>query len=456
MPATLTKDFREEILDLLDQKNQSGLTTVVDEMTSKELVHLMGHLSLDQQTGLLKLLAPFNAAEIVEELPESQAVEIFEEMDSADAAAILHEMDSDDQADLIQEMHDKEAEAILDVMDPQEADDVRDLMKYDYDTAGGLMMKEYISYYNYQTVAEVTEDFKSNRKIYANYDLKYVFVMDKDGVLKGVLQMQDLLLTSPTNQLSQILIRDVHHVDHHTSLDDLTVFFDDYNLFGVPVVNDDKKMIGVLLRRDVLEAETERVTIEHLESQGIVGGDELRTMPVWLRAKRRLSWLSVNVLLNILAASVIAYHQDVLSSVIALAVFLPIISDMSGCSGNQAVAVSMRELSLGAVRPSEVLRVWWQEVSVGLINGSVLGILIAVAAWLWKGNVYLGLVAGGALMINTVVAVSIGGCIPLLLKGRDIDPALASGPILTTITDMFGFFLALTFASMMMSHIVGL
>jgi magnesium transporter len=134
--------------------------------------------------------------------------------------------------------------------------------------------------------------------------------------------------------------------------------------------------------------------------------------------------------------------------VIALAVFLPIISDMSGCSGNQAVAVSLRELSLGVVRPFEMLRVWTQEVSVGLINGLVLGSLIGLAAWLWQGNVYLGLVVGAALAINTIVAVSLGGVIPLFLKKMNVDPALASGPILTTVTDMFGFFLALTFAGM--------
>jgi magnesium transporter len=210
------------------------------------------------------------------------------------------------------------------------------------------------------------------------------------------------------------------------------------------------------LRKDILGAQTERVTQEHLETQGIVGGDELRTMPVLLRARRRLSWLSVNILLNIVAASVIAFNQDVLSSVIAMAVFLPIISDMSGCSGNQAVAVSMRELSIGAVTPGEVFRVLRQEISVGLINGLMLGLLIGLAAFMWKGNIYLGLVVGSALTINTIFAVSIGGTVPLILKGFKIDPALASGPILTTITDMLGFFLALTFAATAMSHLTGL
>jgi magnesium transporter len=263
--------------------------------------------------------------------------------------------------------------------------------------------------------------------------------------------MQSLLMAAPHATLSSIALKNILTCYEHTSLDELGDFFDTYDFYGVPVVSADGQMLGVVLRKNVLEAYAEQVSIEHMESQGIVGGEELRTMPLLLRSRRRLSWLVVNILLNILAASVIAFHQDTLSSVIALAVFLPIISDMSGCSGFQAVAVTMRELSLGTVRTSELMRVWLKEVSVGLINGLVLGALIGVAAWLWKGSIYLGFVVGGALAINTVLAVSLGGIIPLLLKRFGADPALASGPILTTVTDMMGFFLALTFASIMLN-----
>jgi magnesium transporter len=171
-------------------------------------------------------------------------------------------------------------------------------------------------------------------------------------------------------------------------------------------------------------------------------------MPVRTRAQRRLSWLSINIVLNIIAASVIAFYQDTLSAVIALAVFLPIVSDMSGCSGNQAVAVSLRELTLGIVDPEDVWRVWLQEVSVGILNGIALGVLLAAAAWAWNGNVWLGAVIGSALCLNTILAVSLGGTVPLLLKRFRIDPAVASGPVLTTITDMCGFFLVLTFATL--------
>jgi magnesium transporter len=453
---TATSNFRKKIVHLMEQNDKAALAQVLDNLPSKEVVHLIGHLSRHDQMQLFTILTPEDAAEVMEDIPDAQAVGIIEDMLVEDAAAILNEMESDDQTDILMELDDDDAEAILDKMEPDEAASVRKLLSYEYDTAGGMMHTEYFSYFENQTIKEITEDLRRYADEYQHYQLKYIFVTDKNQTLKGVLQMQDLLLGQVQDVLSEILIKDVLSVNHLAPLDELIGTFQKHELIGIPVVDDEKKLVGILLRRDILEAQTERATQEHLESQGIVGGDELRTMPVLLRARRRLSWLSVNIILNIIAASVIAYHQDILSSVIAMAVFLPIISDMSGCSGNQAVAVSMRELSIGAVTPGEVFRVLRQELSVGVINGMVLGFLIGLAAYLWKGNVYLGLVVGAALTLNTLLAVSIGGTVPLILKGFNIDPALASGPILTTITDMIGFFLALTFAAMALSHLSGM
>jgi magnesium transporter len=173
------------------------------------------------------------------------------------------------------------------------------------------------------------------------------------------------------------------------------------------------------------------------------------------RSRRRLSWLTINIGLNIVSASIIVMFQDTLQAAIAIAVFLPMISDMSGCSGNQAVAVSMRELTLGIIRPRDAMRVWAKEGGLGLINGLVLGALLAAVAILWKGNPYLGLVVGAALAGNTVVAVSVGGIVPLLIKAIRLDPAMVSGPILTTITDMCGFFFTLGLAALLLPKLTG-
>ena len=170
-------------------------------------------------------------------------------------------------------------------------------------------------------------------------------------------------------------------------------------------------------------------------------------MPIPLRSAKRLSWLSINILLNFMAASVIIIYQDTLAQAITLAVFLPIISDMSGCSGNQSVAVTLRELALGWLQPKEIFRVLFKESILGIMNGLVLGFIIAVIAFFWKENIYLGLVVGTALACNTVIAVCLGSAIPIVLKLFKIDPAIASGPLLTTITDMVGFLLVFVFAT---------
>jgi len=446
----------ETVRTLLASDNRVSLTSFLESLTSTQLVYLMSRLHKDEQQNLLKLLKPEDAAYVIEEIPYVQAVDIIEEMEVSIAAAIINEMMSDDQADIISDLQKEDAEAILTELDPLDAASLRKLIEYDPETAGGLMITEYFHYYDTTTVKEVVEDLKNNAEKYKYYHVRYIYVVSMQGVFIGVLQMQDLLLADTHQQLSEIVIKDVIALPVNASLDEVSELFDKHDFYGIPVVDDQEKLIGVLRRKNVLEAINERETFEHLETQGIVGGDELRTMPVFLRSRRRLSWLSVNILLNIIAASVIAFYQDTLSTVIALAVFLPIISDMSGCSGNQAVAVSMRELSLGTVRPTEALRVWLQEISVGLINGLVLGILIGLAAFLWKGNIYLGLVVGSALALNTIIAVSIGGTVPLLLKKINVDPALASGPILTTITDMIGFLLVLSFASVLISQLGGM
>jgi magnesium transporter len=451
-----TKQTIEIVRSLLEMDKRDELTHFIESLPAGDLVFLMSKLEKKDQQNLLTMIHPEEAADVIEELPYVQAVDIIEDMDAGDAAAIVNEMMSDEQADLIQELDKKDAEAILKEMNPVEAASVRKMIEYDYETAGGLMVTEYFSYPESKTVKDVIDDLKKNAEAYQDYHVRYIYVVSKQGSFIGVLQMQDLLLADHHLPLSEIVIKEVMAINVNAELDSLKDLFDTHDFYGFPVVDDDYKLIGVLRRKNVLEAVNERAAFEHLETQGIVGGDELRAMPVLLRSRRRLTWLSVNVLLNLVAASVIAFYQDTLSSVIALAVFLPIISDMSGCTGNQAVAVSMRELSLGTVRPSEVLRVWWQEISVGLINGFVLGILIGVAAFLWKGNIYFGLVVGGALAINTLIAVSLGGTIPLILKKMNIDPALASGPILTTITDMVGFFLTLSLATFALSELGGL
>ena len=442
-----------ELHDLVEAGESEAIEQWVDDASGGETARIVCRLAEDDREKLLSITSPEIAAEVVERLPESIAVDALEHIDPACAADIMHELPTADVVDFVNELGDAEARAILAELDPEEADVLRTLASYESDVAGGLMTTEYLKFRSDATVEDVVRELHDNSELYQRYDVQYAYVCDAESRLVGVLRLRDLLLTERDVAVSEIMIPDPEALSDRALLRELDAFFDEHHFFAVPVQDDHGRLVGVVHRRAVEEALAEQSEQTYRKAQGIIGGEELRTMPLFLRSRRRLVWLSLNVLLNIAAASVIAVNQDTLEAVIALAVFLPIISDMSGCSGNQAVAVSMRELSLGVTEPRDVWRVLGKELAVGLINGVMLGVLLGLAAWAWKGNPWLGGVVGVALALNTLVAVAIGGCVPLLLKGLKLDPALASGPILTTMTDMCGFFLVLTMAAQMLSYL---
>ena len=452
---TETLDDWVQLRQLLETQppSSSEVERFLDSLPAGELLPAVFHLSTAQQRILLALVSAERAAHILEEMPEGYAADLVGPMASDDVASIVGEMASDDRVDVLAELSEPEAAAILEQLDIEDADEIRRLSSYAPDTAGGLMMTEFASFPMSATVREVLDSLVDRETEYEFLTVHYVYVVVKRRKLKGVIRIRDLLFTDWDQKIGAIAVS-ARTIGPDTSIDDLADFFEVHDFAAVPVVDERQNLLGIVRRRAVLEAVAEQSEADRLKSAGIVGGDELRSMPMLVRSRRRLSWLSVNILLNIVAASVIAFYEDTLSALIALAVFLPIVSDMSGCSGNQAVAVSMRELTLGAASPRDVMRVWGKEVSVGLLNGIALGSLLGLAAWAWKGIPVLGLVVGLALAINTVVAVSIGGTVPLMLKRVGVDPAVASGPLLTTITDMCGFFLVLSLATVAMPYLV--
>ena len=436
----------DELRELAAKGDTRRLEAFVDSLAPSEALRAMFRLDPDAREQVLTTLSPGEAADLIEDIPDEHAADIIEQLPPTEAAAIISEMGSADQADLLGEMEQSDAEAILAEMPLEEARDARRLMRYEDDQAGGLMMTEILAYEEGGTAGEVLEALSAAAEKGDEIHAKEIYVVSRWRRLIGIVPLNDIALSRRSTPLHEIVVPS-SYVTEETRLDGLKGFFEENDASTVPVINRHARLVGMVTREAVAEAVNERAMEEFRKLQGIVGGDEIRSLPLIVRVRRRLSWLSVNIILNIIAASVIALYESTLSAVIALAVFLPIISDMSGCSGNQAVAVSMRELSLGIVKPYEVFRVWLKEASVGLVNGVSLGILLGIAAWLWKGNIYLSLVVGTALALNSLIAVSIGGCVPLLLKRMGVDPAVASGPILTTVTDLCGFFIVLSFAT---------
>ena len=445
------KDVKKALDDALESADGERLTEIVESISTQDALRHVSHLDSQERDQVVSLITPEAAATLVEEAPENLAASLIEGLDSSVAAKIMEELQSDTQADIVTELETKEVEAILAEMNPDEAAGVRRLAEFEPDSAGGLMELDVFSFHNSDTVGAVLARMAKGDEEFERYRGQHPYVIDDTGRLVGVVSLRSLLTSKRATALADIMSTPLTVTPDRTQ-DELEELFEEHPFLGLPVVDDQGSPLGVVSRAAVAEAALKRSEQDSLARQRM--SDELRSMPTWFRSRRRLAWLSSNIVLNIIAASVISAYEETLAAVIAIAVFLPMVSDMSGCSGNQAVGVSMRELALGLARPADLFHVWKKEISVGVINGIVLGIMIGIVAWLWKGNPYLGLVIGLALAANTMIAVSIGGTVPLVLKRFGVDPAVASGPLLTTATDMAGFFLVLSLATYFMPYLL--
>jgi magnesium transporter len=408
-------------------------------------------LERTEQRQLLTLLPVDEAAQLLKELSISQAARMLTALAPARAAALVENFPSNEQADLVAELDD-EASPIVASLSAATANRVRRLGQYRADTAGGLMVAEYVAYPEHVRVSDVIDDLRAHAPEYSRLDVQYAYITDSSDRLIGVLRLRDLLLLDHSEAASKAMTPEPHRVRSDATIDELLRFFDRHSFLGVPVVDGDNRLLGVVLRVDVEEATGERADRRMLLMSGVLGGEESRSMHWTSRVMKRAPWLCVSLLLSLAAASVIGWYQETLAAAIALAVFLPVISGMGGNSGNQALAVSIRELSLGLVQPKEFRWVVLKELSVGLTNGLILGLAVAALCFAWQRSLRLSVVVGLAIALNIVVAACLGGIVPLLLKNCRLDPALASGPVLAAVNDLCGFVFALVLADFLLPH----
>ena len=431
------------------QKHQlEEITHFIKMSDSKDLHSFITYLAKKHTVKLFSIIPEEMAAQLLCGALDNHLMDyVLLKLKRPQAAKILKYVPSDVLVDTFRALKPKVVKNILQHFEPEMREEVKGLIKYEDDTAGGLMITEYLEYYSHQTTNDIRKDLEKNAETYKNYDVQYTYIVNKNKKLLGVIPLRELFFSSKNTLLIEILHKKIITIPIISNIEQIRNYFNDHSYLAFPVVDENHKLLGVLKRDSVehfLKRETEQ---EFLKLTGIMGGEESHSMPIPLRSAKRLSWLSINILLNFMAASVIIFYQDTLAQAITLAVFLPIISDMSGCSGNQSVAVTLRELALGWLQPKEIFRVLIKESILGLLNGIVLGCIIALIAFFWKENIYLGMVVGTALACNTVIAVCLGSAIPIVLKLFKIDPAIASGPLLTTITDMVGFLLVFVFAT---------
>lgn len=447
---TLETGKAKELLENLSKKNLARLLSSDFPGESAELVQ---QLPAKLQARTIQRLPPNLGASLLDKYPDDRASRIFELLVDRDLDAgvrIIKNLQTDTWVDLIQAVAPTHRALILEELGPADFSVAEELMAFPRDTAGGLMKKEYIAIHSRLTTADVVRHIRRHARKYQPYFTRYFYVVGKGNVLEGIVSLEQILFGDSKENMGGLSKEISLTVTPEESAEHIVRLFRTHEFVAIPVVDENRTLLGIVTQ-DMALKYAESSSEDKLLKMAGVTGEEFRDMPFRSRSWNRLSWLSINIILNLLAASIIAANTDVIQAAVALAVFLPIISDMSGCAGNQAIAVSIRELSLERIRPTQLVFVLGKEISVGLLNGLALGALMGGIAYLWYDLPKLGIAVGLALWFNTIIAVSFGGLIPLILRRIEKDPALASGPILTTMTDLCGFLLLLTLARHLLS-----
>jgi len=395
----------------------------------------------DQSALLPKLTVPFTA-DLLEELKDEEAADVAETMPPALLATILDEMEPDEAADVLGDLSPELASEALAEM--AEAADVLPLLSHPDETAGGLMTTSYIAVHPDATAEETIEYL---RRVDPDEEVPYyIYVIEANGHLAGVIGMRELLLAEPHTQVGSFMDPEVMYVTTDTDQEKVARQMVHYDLTAMPVVDQQKILRGVITHDDILDVLEEEATEDIYRLANVSDPDLSIDSPVHLSVRRRLPWLYLNTLTALFAAWVISNYEDLFAQVAVLAVFQSVVAGMGGNAATQTLAMIVRGMALGEVSVREAWKSLLRQIAAGLIQGVAVGAVIGIGVYIWRGSFALGLILFLALVGNMIVATTAGTLIPLLLRAMKQDPALASSVFVTAMTDSIGFALFLGLA----------
>ncbi len=423
-------------------------------LRSPDQADVMAHLTSDTRAILLSLLPVEEVGLIIEELDTEEAVEISQEMEVEQLSHVLDETSPEVAADVLRGLPVEVATTAFAQM--EEGAEVAPLLEYEDDAAGGLMTPEFIALRENMTVMQAmnfvrqwAEETEPDAE-----DIHYLFVVDGNDVLSGGLSLAQLVLARPQQQLSLFMDPDVITVQVETDQEEAARLMERYDIRNLPVVDHDGMLVGVLKLEDMIDVIEDEATEDMYRMIG-VAEEEKVLGPFWRSVRSRLPWLFVNLGTAVLAGYVITIFQSTMAQVVALAAFLPVIAGQGGIAGTQTLTLIVRSLALGEISPGNGRRLLLKEMGLGLVHGLALGLMVALIAFVWQGSEFLALVVGVAMLSNLVVAGISGVIVPLGFKALNIDPALSSAVAVTTVTDVVGFLIYLGLATLVIQLILG-
>ena len=426
----------DELHSALDSGTFVGVRRMLNALPPADIAHFLESSPPSTRAVLWQLVDDADEGEILQDLSDELQSQFLRSMDAQEVAAATEGLEPDDVADILQRLPEKVLQEVLRAMDHQDRARVEQVLEYPEETAGGLMNTDTITVRARNTVDVVLRYLRRHDEIPEMTD--NLIVVNHADKFIGILPLRALLVADPSETVREVMLTDVEAIPAALPDSEVALLFERRDLVSAPVVDDDGKLLGRITIDDVVDVIREDADHSLMSMAGL-DEDEDTFAPVLKTAPRRAVWLGVNLATAFIAASVINLFQGTIDKVVALAVLMPIVASMGGVAGTQTLTVMIRGMALGQIASSN--RNWLvnREFLVGVLNGILWSIVVAIAASLWFNDWLIGAIIAAAMVINLITAALAGTLIPLFMKRFDIDPALAGGVVLTTVTDVVGF-----------------
>jgi magnesium transporter len=423
----------DQVKDYIQNKDIPALKKVIDEMRPADVADLIEHLGPDERLYIFEIVEPGGAGEILVEIEPPVQEHLLNRLDNEVISEIVHGLDSDDAADLVGDLPEERAREIIETLEDDVSEEIEKLLPYPEDTAGGIMALEFLAVRDDSTAQEAINTIRENRDEVQN--IYYLFVVDASNRLVGVVSLKDLVLEPPQKKIRNFMNPEVISVDVKTDQEEVARLVKKYDLVNIPVVDEGQHLVGRITHDDIMDVIEEEANEDIGLMAGVIHQEIAEDSPLKI-SRARLPWLIAGLFGGILAAWVINQFETSLQEIIALSFFFPVIMAMGGNTGTQAATVAVRGLATGDISMFNIGKRLWIEMKVAFFNGVLLGILLGMIVGIWLSDYRLGMIVAMALILIVLNSGFIGAAVPLVFKKLKIDPALATGPFVTTTNDV--------------------
>jgi len=437
--------------DAMADGDPETVLRIIDDLHYADVADLLERLSREERGQFIDVVRDQFDPEVLAELDDTVRDEVVGHLGVREVASALSELDSDDAVEVLEEMDEAQQRAVLDHIPDEERTLIEESLSYPDDSAGRLMQREIVTVPSHWNVGQCIDFVRriaeedEGRLPSVFYD---IFAIDARHHPAGSIALSKLMSARRQVPVTEIMDEDMHEIDVYTDQEDVAFLFRQRDLVSAPVVDRNGRLVGAITIDDVVDVIHEEHEEDIMRMGGVIEDDLYEAAISTTRA--RFSWLSVNLLTAILASVVIGFFDATIEQIVALAVLMPIVASMGGNAGTQSLTVTVRALATKELTGSNAYRVISKEVIVGCFNGVIFAVLSGLVAWVWFESVELGAVIAAAMVINMIVAGFSGAAIPIVLDRMGIDPAIASTVVLTTMTDVIGFFAFLSLAALVL------